>query len=34
MAVESNVRIVNEFKALAGKKGCSMAQLALAWLLK
>ena len=29
-----NIRIVSEFKALAGKKSCSVAQLALAWLLK
>ncbi|PMD60398.1 uncharacterized protein K444DRAFT_510545, partial [Hyaloscypha bicolor E] len=29
-----NFRIVSEFKTLAGKKSCSVAQLALAWLLK
>ena len=31
---EANVKTVNEFKALADKKGCSIPQLGLAWLLK
>jgi len=31
---DTNMKIVNEFKTLADKKGCSVAQLALAWLLK
>ncbi|KAM5345679.1 hypothetical protein ACJ41O_011540 [Fusarium nematophilum] len=31
---ENNVRVVNQFKALADRKGCTTAQLALAWLLK
>lgn len=31
---EANVKIVNQFKALADKKGCTAAQLAIAWLLK
>jgi aryl-alcohol dehydrogenase-like predicted oxidoreductase len=30
----ANVKIVNEFKALADKRGCTIPQLALAWLLK
>ena len=30
---DTNVKIVSDFKALADKKGCSVAQLALAWLL-
>ena len=29
-----NFKIVNQFKALVGKKGCTVSQLALAWLLK
>jgi aryl-alcohol dehydrogenase-like predicted oxidoreductase len=29
-----NIRIFKEFKALAGRKSCSVAQLALAGLLK
>lgn len=29
-----NVRVVGEFKALAERKGCTLAQLALAWLMK
>lgn len=29
-----NVKLVGDFKALAEKKGCTTAQLALAWLLK
>ena len=33
-AREKNVQLVREFKALADKKGCSTAQLAIAWLLK
>lgn len=31
---DSNVRVVQQFKAFADKKGCSTAQLALAWLAK
>lgn len=31
---EKNVKIVNQFKALADKKGCTTSQLSLAWLLK
>lgn len=31
---EQNVKIVAKFKALADKKGCTVSQLALAWLLK
>jgi aryl-alcohol dehydrogenase-like predicted oxidoreductase len=31
---EKNVKIMSDFKALADKKGFSVAQLALAWLLK
>ncbi|KAI2607969.1 putative aldo-keto reductase [Hypoxylon sp. NC1633] len=31
---EHNVRVVAGFRALADKKGCSVSQLALAWLLK
>ena len=30
----TNVAVVNEFAALAAKKGCTTSQLALAWLLK
>ena len=29
-----NVKIISDFENLAAKKGCSVAQLALAWLLK
>lgn len=29
-----NLKIVNQFKALADKKGCSISQLAIAWVLK
>jgi aryl-alcohol dehydrogenase-like predicted oxidoreductase len=29
-----NIKIMNQFKPFAGKKGCSMSQLALAWLVK
>ena len=32
--LEKNLSVVNQFKALADKKGCSSTQLALAWLLK
>jgi aryl-alcohol dehydrogenase-like predicted oxidoreductase len=32
--LDQNVKIVNQFKAFADKKGCTMPQLALAWLLK
>lgn len=31
---DKNIVLVNQFKALADKKGCTTAQLALAWLLK
>ncbi|CZR57746.1 probable aldo-keto reductase (AKR13) [Phialocephala subalpina] len=31
---DQNVKIVAKFKALADKKGCTVSQLALAWLLK
>jgi aryl-alcohol dehydrogenase-like predicted oxidoreductase len=31
---EHNVNIVSQFKELADKKGCTVSQLALAWLLK
>ncbi|KAK0104966.1 hypothetical protein ONS95_005227 [Cadophora gregata] len=31
---DANVKVVNQFKTLADKKGCSVAQLAIAWLLK
>lgn len=31
---EKNVKLVNQFKALADKKGCSTSQLSIAWLLK
>jgi aryl-alcohol dehydrogenase-like predicted oxidoreductase len=30
----ANMNLVNQFKALADKKGCTTAQLSLAWLLK
>ena len=30
----ANMKLVNQFKALAEKKGCTTAQLSLAWLLK
>lgn len=30
----ANMKLVNQFKELADKKGCTTAQLALAWLLK
>lgn len=31
---DQNVKIVSQFKTLADKKGCTLTQLALAWLLK
>ncbi|KAI5458526.1 NADP-dependent oxidoreductase domain-containing protein [Mariannaea sp. PMI_226] len=31
---ETNVKIMSQFKALAEKKGCTITQLALAWLMK
>ncbi len=31
---EKNQRLVNQFKTLAEKKGCTIAQLAIAWVLK
>lgn len=31
---DNNINIVRDFKALADKKGCTVSQLALAWLLK
>ncbi|KAI0437158.1 putative aldo/keto reductase [Xylaria telfairii] len=32
--LEANVKLVGQFKALADTKGCTAAQLAIAWLLK
>ena len=32
--LEANVKLVNQFKALADKKGCTASQLAIAWILK
>ncbi|CAK4032883.1 Hypothetical predicted protein [Lecanosticta acicola] len=32
--IEANARTIQEFKALATRKGCTPSQLALAWLLK
>jgi aryl-alcohol dehydrogenase-like predicted oxidoreductase len=32
--IEANIKLVDEFKTLADKKGCTLAQLSLAWLLK
>jgi aryl-alcohol dehydrogenase-like predicted oxidoreductase len=31
---DQNIKLINQFKLLADKKGCSITQLALAWLLK
>lgn len=31
---EANIKLVNEFKAFANKKGCTTSQLSIAWLLK
>jgi hypothetical protein len=31
---DQNVKVVSQFKALADKKGCTVSQLAIAWLLK
>lgn len=31
---EKNIKVVGQFKALADKKGCTLPQLALAWLAK
>ncbi|KAH8649725.1 NADP-dependent oxidoreductase domain-containing protein [Tricladium varicosporioides] len=31
---DANAKVVNQFKTLADKKGCSISQLAIAWLLK
>jgi len=31
---DANEKVINQFKALADKKGCSTSQLAIAWLLK
>ncbi|KAI5928126.1 putative aldo-keto reductase [Camillea tinctor] len=31
---DQNVKIISQFRALADKKGCTLPQLALAWLLK
>lgn len=31
---DQNVKVVSQFKALADKKGCTVSQLALTWLLK
>lgn len=32
--LEANVKLVQKFRNFADKKGCTVAQLALAWLLK
>jgi aryl-alcohol dehydrogenase-like predicted oxidoreductase len=32
--IDANLKIVNQFKAFADKKGCTSSQLALAWLSK
>lgn len=32
--LEKNLKVVNQFKALADKKGCTSSQMALAWVLK
>ncbi|KAH7303539.1 putative aldo/keto reductase [Stachybotrys elegans] len=32
--VAANIKVVNEFKAMAVNKGCSPAQLAIAWVMK
>jgi len=32
--LKKNLKVVDQFKALADKKGCTSAQLALAWILK
>ncbi len=32
--LEKNLKVVNQFKALADRKGCSPSQLAIAWVLK
>ncbi|RWA11592.1 hypothetical protein EKO27_g3493 [Xylaria grammica] len=32
--LDANVKVVNQLKAMAEKKGCTAAQLALAWVLK
>lgn len=32
--IEGNAKLVNHFKKLAEKKGCTASQLAIAWLLK
>ncbi|KAH7403783.1 NADP-dependent oxidoreductase domain-containing protein, partial [Cadophora sp. MPI-SDFR-AT-0126] len=31
---DANIKLVSQFKAFADKKGCTVAQLAIAWLLK
>ncbi|ORY67009.1 aldo/keto reductase [Pseudomassariella vexata] len=31
---EQNVKVVNQFKAFADRKGCTVSQLALAWVMK
>ena len=31
---DQNVKLVNQFKGMADKKGCSTSQLSIAWLLK
>ncbi|KAI1344223.1 putative aldo/keto reductase [Xylariaceae sp. FL0016] len=33
-AHDANIRLVSQFKTLSDKKGCTLAQLAIAWLLK
>jgi hypothetical protein len=32
--LEKNLKVVNQFKTLADKKGCTPSQLAIAWVLK
>ncbi|KAH8901443.1 Aldo/keto reductase [Thozetella sp. PMI_491] len=32
--LQKNLKVVNQFNALADKKGCTMSQLAIAWVLK
>ena len=31
---DQNVKVVSQFEAIAEKKGCTVSQLAIAWLLK
>ena len=32
--LEANIKLVNQFKAFADKKGCTPSQLAIAWVLQ